>query len=91
LDYPSINAIKEFNKRIVKERNETYSLEDPKQLEVILKDTQNVGEDLPIEHGTSRKPQGYYVVLLLLNHFMKGIRKLLWQQPRYSYTGMDSS
>lgn len=55
MDYPSVNAIKEFNKRIVKERSETYSLEDPKQLEVILKDMQNVGEDLPIEQAIIKK------------------------------------
>ncbi len=55
LDYPSINAIKEFNRKIVTERNETYSFEEPKQLETILQDMQKLAEDLPLEQAIVKK------------------------------------
>ena len=55
LNYPDIDAIKEFNKKVVTERNEVYNLEEPETLERILQEMQVTGEELPLEKAIVQK------------------------------------
>ena len=72
LNYPSIEAIKEFNRIIVSEREETYSLEDPKQLEIILQDTETLAEDLPLENAIIKKATRLLRGITLAQPFYEG-------------------
>jgi len=53
--YPTIDAIKEFNRVIVADRNESYSVEDPERLERILQDIKTIGEELHLEQAIIKK------------------------------------
>ncbi len=72
LNYPTLNAISEFNKITVTERNETYALEEPEILERILQKMQKVGEDVPVEQAIVKKATKLLHGITLLQPFFEG-------------------
>lgn len=83
LNYPSLNAIKEFNRIIMTERNEVYSLEEPRTLERILGRMREIGEEIPLGQAIVKKAAKLLHGITLLQPFYDGIRKLRWPQPKH--------
>lgn len=72
LNYPSLNAIKEFNKITVTERNEVYSLEEPQTLERILERMREIGEEIPLDQAIVKKAAKLLHGITLLQPFYEG-------------------